>query len=386
MNKICFISSSRADYGLLKNLMLLIDNAREFNLQIAVTGAHLDHLYGYTVKEIEGDRFKVDAKIPLDMCNDQPEGVAVTMASAIEGFGIALKNLKPDLVFVLGDRHEILAATLAAHIAGIPIAHHNGGDITLGAYDDAMRHCITKCSNFHFATCKSSHDRILQMGEQPENVFLVGGLGIENIVGKTLISKEKIEDDISFSFSNKNLLVTFHPETNLDLSPIDQISNLIDILHEIPDVGLIFTSPNHDKGSFEITKIIENFTSNRKNSILVKSLGNLRYISVANIVDGVVGNSSSGILEIPSLCKPVLNIGCRQEGRERASCVIDVNNDKKSIRTGLKQLFDDDFKSVCLNTKNPYDHGVASVNILNILKQIIKKPISKKKFVDLFPS
>jgi len=386
VRKICFISSSRADYGLLKNVMRRVSEAEDLDLQIAITGGHLDHRYGHTVDIIEKDGFTIDARIPLMMDDDGPLGVAATMASAMKGFGEALAQLQPDLLFVLGDRHEILAAVLAAHVAGIPVAHHSGGDVTTGAYDDALRHCITKCAAFHFVSCEASRRRVLQMGEHPDHVFLVGGLGIENIVGTTLLSKETLEDDLPFCFDGKSLLVTFHPETNTDLSPLDQVTNLIDALRQMPDLGLIFTSPNHDKGSFEITKTIEDFVSKRENSILVTSLGELRYISVANIVDGVVGNSSSGICEIPSLQKPVLNIGNRQEGRERASCIIDVNNDQMSIHRGLEKLFSAEFRALSRTTSNPYDHGVASLNIIKILMKMTKKQIGLKKFVDLsFP-
>ena len=214
----------------------------------------------------------------------------------------------------------------------------------------------------------------------------MGGLGIENIFSTDLLPKETLEDDLPFCFDGKSLLVTFHPETNTALSPLNQVTNLIDALRQMPDVGLIFTSPNHDKGSFEIAKTIEDFVDQRENSILVTSLGELRYLSVANIVDGVVGNSSSGICEIPSLQKPVLNIGNRQEGRERASCIIDVKNDQESINDGLEKLFSAEFKALSLTTSNPYNHGVASLNIIKILMEIKKKQTSPKKFVDLsFP-
>ena len=383
MKKICFISSSRADYGLIKNVMRRVLETEGLTLQLALTGAHLDDRYGHTADMVEKDGFVIDARVPLVMDDDSPVGVAATMASATAGFGKALDQLKPDLLFVLGDRHEMLAAVLAAHVARIPIAHHSGGDVTTGAYDDAMRHCITKCADFHFVSCEASHRRVIQMGENPDNVFLVGGLGIENIHTKELMTKEALEEDLGFHFGASSLLITFHPETNTELRPLDQINNLLSALGSLTDTGMIFTAPNHDMGTFEIYSAIEKFVSEKDNSILVTSLGEKRYLSAAKYVGGVVGNSSSGICEIPSLQKPVLNIGDRQNGRERASCIIDVANNSADIEKGLKTLLSAEFKAQALTTTNPYDHGIASLNVMQNLLDISNKATGSKKFHEL---
>lgn len=383
MKKICFITSSRADYGLLKNVMRRVDEVDQFALQVAVTGGHLERRYGHTVDQIEEDGFEITARVSLSMSADDPPAIVDTMASAMTGFAAAFAEMKPDMVFVLGDRHEILAATLAAFISGIPIAHHSGGDVTTGAYDDAMRHCITKSAQYHFVSCEASRRRVLQMGEDSNRVFLVGGLGIENMLNQPFLSRQELQRDLDFTFAAKNLLLTFHPETMSPLLPEAQIRNLLSALNRFPNIGLIITAPNHDKGSFQIVEEIEQFVEQRENACFVTSLGELRYHSVARLVDGVVGNSSSGICEIPSLKTGVVNIGDRQNGREQASCIINCENDDTAIAEAIEKLFAPSFLQQINDTINPYDHGLASASIVNILRKVPIEPKSNKGFVDL---
>ena len=381
--KICVITSSRADYGLLRLILKGITTDSDLKLQLVTTGMHLSLKYGDSCQEILTDGFEIDMKIDTLVGDNDARGVSESIGLGVSKFAAALEELRPDLVLVLGDRFEIFAAVIAAHVALIPVAHIHGGELTEGAIDDAFRHSITKMSHLHFVSTQEYANRVIQLGEQPGSVFVTGGLGVDAISQLELLSKSELESILNFKFGEKNLLITLHPVT-LELASADkQINELLAALDKLPDINYIFTSPNADPGSNHIGQAIEKFVATHENSSFFSSLGQLNYFSCIQFVDGVVGNSSSGILEIPTFRKGTINIGDRQRGRIQSSSVINCGPDRQEILNAIETLYSIGFSQQLLSISNPYGHVGASFKILNKIKDFSVKTNLSKAFYNL---
>ena len=382
MRTICVVTGTRAEYGLLYWLMREIVQDPDLQLQVIATGMHLSPEFGLTYKDVEKD-FKIDKKIEMLLSSDTPIGITKSMGLAQISFAEAYSELQPDIVVVLGDRYEIFSATTAAMIARIPIAHLHGGETTEGAFDEAIRHSITKMSHLHFTGADEYRKRVIQLGEAPCRVFNVGGLGIENINRLELLSRVEFEKSIGFELAKNNLLVTFHPTTLEESTASTQFQNLLDVLSSLNDTNVIFTKANSDTDGQIINKMIDSYVLEHKNSVAFISLGQLRYLSALQFVDAMVGNSSSGIAEAPSFKVATINIGDRQKGRLKADSVIDCLSEKSNIHSALEKIYSSEFKEMLLAVKNPYGDGNASKSIISILKQHDLKDILKKTFYDI---
>ena len=381
--KICVVTSSRADYGLLRWVMQGIKDDPKLSLQVIATGMHLSPTFGLTYRVIEEDGFRIDAKVEIFGSSDSPVAIAESMALALAGTAKAFSELKPDLVVVLGDRFEIFGATAAALVSKIPVAHLHGGETTVGAFDEAFRHSITKMSHLHFVATDEYRSRVIQLGENPKNVYLVGGLGIDSIKNLPLLSREELEGQLGIEFGAKSLLITFHPVT-LDVeSPENQMKELLAALTQLKDTTLIFTMPNADTGGHVLIKMIEEFVSQNENAKVFTSLGQLKYLSCISYVDGVIGNSSSGITEVPTFKKGTINVGDRQLGRTQAASVINCEPTEKDIESAIKTLYSLEFKSNLSAINSPYGEGGASAWVVKALKEASLEGIIKKTFHDL---
>lgn len=383
MRKICVVTSTRAEYGLLYWLLKEISADSELKLQLIVTGMHLSPEFGLTYKEIEKE-FKIDKKIEILSSSHTNLDICAEMARVYEKFAPALAELKPDILVLLGDRYEIFGVAGVASIMQIPIAHIHGGETTQGAFDEAFRHSITKMSHIHFAATNEYANRIIQLGEEPRRVFNVGGTSIENIKKLNLLSKEEFEKSIDFRLAKKNILITFHPVTLENSSAREQFSEILKALDGLEDTNFIFTKANSDTDGDVINKMIDEYVSeNSQKAVAFASLGQLRYLSAIKFVDIVLGNSSSGLLEVPSFKKATINIGDRQKGRARASSVIDVMPAKEEILAAIKRAYSKEFEQTLKDTINPYDGGNPSKKMVKILKEIKLDGILKKKFYDI---
>ncbi len=381
--KICIITGTRAEYGLLRWVMQGIKDDNELTLQIIVTGMHLSPEFGLTFKAIEQDGFQIDRKVEMLTNSDTPVGIAKSMGLGMIGFADALHELQPDLIVVLGDRFEIFSAVSAALVARIPVAHLHGGETTVGAFDEALRHSITKMSHLHFVAAEPYRQRVIQLGEQPDHVFLVGGLGIDNIKRLQLLDRTALETSLDFKLGVKNLLITFHPVTLETATAANQMQELLAALAQLKDTQLIFTLPNADTDGRALIEMVQNFVKQHPNARAYDSLGQLRYLSCILHVDGVVGNSSSGLAEVPSFKKGTINIGDRQHGRLQAESVINCEPTRENITTALVQLYSADFQTSLHKVINPYGEGGASKKVVNTLKSYPVEGIVKKFFYDL---
>jgi UDP-hydrolysing UDP-N-acetyl-D-glucosamine 2-epimerase len=376
--KVCIFTGTRAEYGLLKPLMDEIKSDPDLELQIVASCMHLSPEFGLTYKEIEKDGFNIDEKVEMLLSSDTPSGIVKSMGLGMIGYTDALNRLKPDITVVLGDRFEVLAFAIASFVNRIPIAHLYGGEITEGAIDDAFRHSITKLSYLHFTSTEEYRKRVIQLGEEPERVFNVGALGVDNIKKMKLLNKDEIESKLGIKFKSKNLLITYHPVTLKKDESEKEFKALLNVLREMEDTLFIFTKPNADTEGRKIIKLIEEFVKeNNHKAIVFTSLGQLNYLSIMQYVDAVVGNSSSGIIESPSLKVPTINIGDRQKGRIRAKSIIDCKGTEEDIKRALDIIYDKKFKETIKNISNPYGDGDSAKKIKNILKHseisIIKK-------------
>ena len=378
--KICVVTGSRADYGLLRWLMQEIKEDLDLELQILATGMHLSETFGLTYKEIESDGFKINEKITVLNGDDSGLSLAKSISLGVSGCADAFERLKPDLIIVLGDRFEIFAATTAALVSTIPVAHLHGGEVTVGAFDESFRHSITKMSHIHFVAAEEYRNRVIQLGENPELVFNVGGLGVDAISKLKLLTKEEFEKKRGVSFSKRNLLITFHPVTLEDGSAEKHMNELLFALSELNETTLIFTLPNADTGGLVIISEIEKFVEDHSNAYSFKSLGQVDYLSCINLVDGVIGNSSSGLTEVPSFRKGTINIGDRQKGRLLATSVINVEPTKEEIKKGLSKLYSDSFRASLLRTENPYGRLGAASKIHKIVRDLELEGLLKKTF------
>ncbi|HLN48622.1 MAG TPA: UDP-N-acetylglucosamine 2-epimerase [Steroidobacteraceae bacterium] len=380
--KVCVVSGSRADYGCLRWVMDGIRKTPGLELQVIATGTHLSPEFGLTYREIENDGFAIDSKIEMMLSADTPSSLAKSMGLGLIGFGDALERLRPDLLFVLGDRFEIFAAAAAATVARVPIAHAHGGESTEGAFDEALRHSITKMSHLHFVAAEPYRRRVIQLGEDPARVFLVGGLGVDNVKKLKLLERDALESALGFKLGRRNLLITFHPVTLENSTSARQMQELLSALEAVRDTHLIFTLPNADTGGRALMEMIERFVAGKAHARAFVSLGELRYLSCVRHVDGVVGNSSSGLIEVPSFGKGTVNIGDRQKGRLKAASVIDCEPRRKAIDAALQQLFSSSFQANLAAVRNPYGEGGASEKIVPLLKDYPLEFILKKSFHD----
>lgn len=381
--KICVVTGTRAEYGLLRWVMQGIKDEPTLTLQVVVTGMHLSPEFGLTYRDIEQDGFQIDRKVEMLTSSDTSVGIAKSMGLGLIGFADVFDQLNPDLVLVLGDRFEILSAACAALVACIPIAHLHGGETTTGAYDEAIRHSITKMSHLHFVAAEEYRQRVIQLGEQPEHVYSVGGMGIDNIKRLNLLSRTELEASLGFKLGKKNLLITFHPVTLEKFTAEEQMAELLATLDELDDTQFIFTMPNADNGGRSLIRMVESFVDSHTNARAYTSLGQLRYLSCIAYVDAVVGNSSSGLLEVPSFKKGTINIGDRQRGRLLASSIINCDPVRRSIKSALKKLYSVDFQRSLSLTINPYGDGNASQKVVDAIVSCNLDGIVKKTFYDL---
>ena len=381
MRKICVITGSRAEYGLLSGLMKAIKEDESLELQVIATNMHLSPEFGLTYKEIEQDGFFINKKVEMLLSSDTSNATTKSVGLATIGFADACEDLKPDMIVVLGDRFEILAAVTAALFYKIPVAHLHGGEITEGAYDDCIRHAITKMSHLHFTSTEEYRQRVIQLGEDPKRVFNVGAPGIENIKKVPLMNKKELESTLDgFTFNDKTILITYHPVTLENSTAEEQIQNLLSALDEYHDIKIIFTLPNSDTDGRVIIRLINEYVSKHpEKAIAYPSLGLKRYLSALQFVKAVVGNSSSGIIEVPSFGIPTLNIGDRQKGRIAADSVINCGTSKKDILDGLDKVLNSGHTEI----HNPYEGKNTTADILHVLKTYPLEGLIQKTFYNL---
>lgn len=385
MKKICVITGTRAEYGLLRPLINRVKEDKDLKLQLIATGMHLSPEFGLTYKEIEEDGFIIDEKIEILLSSDTSVGISKSMGLAMIGFADAFARLNPDMVVVLGDRYEIFAAASTAMVSRIPIAHIHGGETTEGAFDEAFRHSITKMSYLHFTSTEEYKNRVIQLGEDPDRVFNVGAIGIESIKTLKLLGKEELEENIEFEFGKKTVMVTFHPVTLEENTSAEQFGELLLALDKLQDTKFIFTKANSDTDGRIINKMIDDYVNkNKEKSVAFTSMGQLRYLSALQYTDLVIGNSSSGIVEVPSFNIPTINIGDRQKGRTQSDTVINCEPTIDSIIEAINFGFSDEFRKKIRRSKNIYGDGNVTGRILYVIKDSLGKGIDiKKKFYDL---
>jgi GDP/UDP-N,N'-diacetylbacillosamine 2-epimerase (hydrolysing) len=343
---------------------------------------HLSSEFGETWQDIEADGFRIDWRVESLLGSDSNVGIAKSIGIGTIGFADALDFLKPDLLVVLGDRFEVFAAVVAALVARIPVAHIHGGERSEGAYDEAFRHSITKMSHLHFVANEEYRRRVIQLGEDPASVFTVGGLGVDSVCNLKLLDRHELEDSLDFSLAERNLLVTFHPATLSEDAKAGELEELFAALEPLERTNLIFTMPNADSDGREIRSMIEGYVGERANARAYSSLGQLRYLSCIKHVDGVIGNSSSGLIEAPALGKGTVNIGSRQDGRLRASSVIDCQARREEIRTAIELLYSPGFQEALTKVVNPYGLGGASEAIVRHIESVNLAGIVTKSFHD----
>ena len=382
--KICIVTGTRAEYGQLYWLLKDIKSDPVLDLQIIVTGTHLSPEFDLTFTEIESDGFQIDKKIEMLLSADTAAAISKSTALGLIGFADALDSLSPDLIVLLGDRYEMLAAAISSFFANIPIVHLCGGETTTGAADESIRHAITKFSWYHLTSAEEYSKRVLQLGEHPNYDFTVGSLGVDSIRRTSFLDKKELCRQTGIKFGLKNLLITYHSVTLEKKSSEKSFEILLSALNNLNDTQLIFTAPNADKDGRIIIKMIEDFVSDRQGqAFFIPSLGRIKYLSTLQYIDGVVGNSSSGLTEVPSFKIGTVNIGDRQMGRLRSESVIDCKIDTKSILDSIAQLYSATFKEVIKNAHNPYGDGYTSGRILNILKTQPLPTNLKKEFVSV---
>jgi UDP-N-acetylglucosamine 2-epimerase (non-hydrolysing)/GDP/UDP-N,N'-diacetylbacillosamine 2-epimerase (hydrolysing) len=377
---ICAVTGSRADYGLLLPVLRGIQRHPALELQLVVGGSHLEHRFGHTVDTIRNDGFHIDVSIPLSLDGDDNLTVSRALARMTEGMAEALDRLRPDLLLVLGDRYEILGAVQAALIARVPVAHIAGGDLTEGAFDDAIRHAISKMAHLHFVTNAQAAERVRQLGEDDARVYLTGSPGIDQLLSTPRLSRSDLEQRLGMSLRGRNLAITFHPPTLDTNDAAIQVEQLLLALQDLGnDTGLIFTGSNADPSGQTVNALVTNFVAKHQNSVQLLSLGQQAYYSLLETADAVVGNSSSGLYEAPSFAIPTVNIGDRQQGRLKAESVIDCPPEAAAIRQAIERACAMD----CSGVQNPYGDGRATERILSVLSEAWEPAgLIRKHFVD----
>ena len=383
IKNVCVITGSRADYDLLYPLLRRIRNDKGIKLHIIATGNHMSAEFGLTYKQIEDDGFIINHKVEITPSSDSAGGVIKIMGEGLIGFAEIFGKIDLDIIILLGDRFEIFVAATAATVAKIPIAHLAGGETTEGAFDEVFRHSITKMSHLHFTQTDLYRNRVIQLGEQPERVFNVGAFVMDNINEMKLLSKDDLQESMKFKFGKRNLLITFHPAT-LEDSPVEeQFKNLLGALSNIKDVKLIFTKSNSDIGGRKINKMIDEYVElNTHKAVSYSFLGRLKYLSVMQYIDGVIGNSSSGIIEVPNFKIGIINIGNRQKGRAKSSSIIDCKSSLSEIEKAIKIIFSEEYKNKILKTSNIYEGKDVSKKILMEIKSCNLEGILMKIFYD----
>ncbi len=382
--KICVVTGTRAEYGLLYWLMRDIESDPSMALQLIVTGTHLEPAFGHTVDVIEADGFRIDARVPIDLTGDTPVSIARSTGLATAGIAEALEALKPDIVVLLGDRFEMLAAATAAMLTRNVIAHIHGGEATEGLIDEAIRHATSKMSHFHFATAEPYRLRIIQMGETPDHVFNTGAPGLDNIERLALLDRDALGNEIGLDLTSGYFLVTYHPVTLSNDSPAHVINGLFAALDAYPEFKIIFTGVNADPGNAAIDQLIKEYAAKNDSRVtFATSLGQVRYLSALKHCEAVIGNSSSGLIEAPSMGVPTVNIGDRQRGRLRASSVIDCSENNVDILDALNKAMSDEHRLLSRQTINPYGQAGASSKICDHLKRVDLDGILMKRFYDL---
>ena len=369
MKKICFITGTRAEYGLLSRLMRMVADDERCQLQIIATNMHLLPEYGETYREIEADGFAIDAKVPMRKPSDDAAGVVESMAQEMAGINDAISRLKPDLAVILGDRYEMLVAASVCLMHRVPIAHLHGGETTEGALDDSIRHSITQMSSLHFASTEQYRQRIIAMGKRPDTVWNVGAIGIDNIKRISLMSKAELERDLGVELRKPLLLATYHPVTLGNRTAKEEIDDFLKALDSHPDAQVIFTLPNSDQGGDEIRDAVIDYCSKRPNCSWYASLGMRRYLSLMHQASAVVGNSSSGLIEAPSAHIPTLNVGTRQQGRARGASVVDCASDCASIIAGLDRVLSSEMQTIAAASPNPYEQEDTAAKIFSIIRE-----------------
>lgn len=385
MKKICIVTSTRAEYGLLRNLINKVDQDPDLHLCLIATGMHLSPEFGMTVNEIVNDGYPITEKIDILMSSDKVSAISKTMGIASISFADVFERQKPDMLVVLGDRYELLPICACAMNAHIPIAHISGGETTEGAVDESIRHCITKMSYLHFPASEPYRKRIIQLGESPERIFNFGDVGVELIRTIDLLEKSQLEKSIDFSLGKLHACVTFHPTTLEDGLAEKQIDELLNAISSFPEMKFVFTKANSDANGRIINEKIDKYVSENENCVAFISLGVKRYLSCLKYAAVVIGNSSSGIIEAPSFGVPSINIGDRQKGRLQANSIINCKPLETDIIGAINLSLTEEFKNQAMNTKNPYGSGNTSDGIIEVIKSFLyeNKIDLKKKFYDI---
>lgn len=386
MHRVCVVTGTRAEYGLLRQILLKLKYNESIDLQLVVTGSHLSENFGNTQTEIQNDGFSDYIKVPIPLEDDSREGMALSTGVALQRFAEVFSEKRPDLLLVLGDRFEIFAVVAAAHLIGIPAAHISGGDVTEGAVDDAIRHCITKMSSLHFPGCEQSRKRIIQMGEQPDTVFNVGEPGVENCLKLELMERNELANDLQFDYINGDyFVVTFHPVTMENNTAQQQLQNLIQAMDKFKNMAYIVTLANADAGGRLINDIWLQEGKKHSNWLVVSSLGVKRYLSAVKYAKLVIGNSSSGVIEAPSMHTTTINIGYRQKGRMMAESVICCEPKCDDIVNAMKIGLTDEFQEKAKLVKSPFGDGTASDQIVEHITDFLrsKQETREKKFYDI---
>jgi GDP/UDP-N,N'-diacetylbacillosamine 2-epimerase (hydrolysing) len=380
---IAILTSSRADYGLLRPLIQRIREHPDLDLKLMVSGAHLDHRYGYACEEITNDGFAIDYKIFMNPDTDSPPQITAAMGEGLKGFSDVFANFTPDLLVLLGDRYETLIAAVAASMFCIPIAHIHGGELSEGAIDDAFRHSITKMSHLHFVATEEYRKRVIQLGESPDRVFNVGALAVECIQSTTLLNRRQLEQELDFKFQEHNLLITMHPCTLEPDTTETEINELLSALSTLDNTGMIFTLPNADAGGLMIADKIQSFCKNNEHAKAFTHLGQTKYFSCMSRVDAVVGNSSSGLFEAPIMRVPTINIGNRQNGRYKPATVVEVKPDQLQILTEINKLTSTDLHTLQSYVNIPFGTGDTSRQIISILTEGDLRNWANKTFLSI---
>ncbi len=382
--KICIVTGTRAEWGLLSTIAQVLNKRDDVTLQIIATNMHLSEKYGNTWQEIERDGLHIDYKVPMCTENDTTSDTIYAMSECMKGMSNAFDALQPDLLLILGDRFEMLATVSTALIHRIPVAHLHGGEVTQGAFDESIRHSITKMSHLHFTSTEEARNRVIQLGENPSHVFNTGAIGVYNILHTDFLSKEELEQNLGTTIPEKSIFVTFHPSTLDEMSPSEQCNNLLKALKQRTDIKVFFSYPNNDPRGTELMTLIDDFVAqNPERSVVFPSLGARRYLSVLRNVMAVVGNSSSGIFEVPSLHIPTLNIGIRQQGRQRAKSVVNCGVTFEEISAGLSKVLSDEMQHIAKCSQNPYEQPDTLNKIVETIATFPLENIIQKPFHDI---
>ena len=384
MRKIAVFTGTRAEYGLLYWVMKGLRLEADIDFQLFVGGMHLSREFGLTVKKIEDDGFHIKEQLEFLLSSDTPVAIGKSMGLALMSAVEAFSRHRPDLLVILGDRFESMAVAQAAMLSRVPIAHIHGGESTEGMIDEAVRHSISKMAHLHFTATEIYRERVIQLGEHPERVFNFGAPGIDNIKKLKLLDRKKLSNTLNFNLDKPYFLLTFHPVTLADEGDSEALINLLSALGAYPNYKILISFPNADAGNVEIIKILESFYQNdRERVFLFQSLGQLRYLSAMKHSEAVLGNSSSGLIEAPSLSVPTLNIGDRQKGRIAGATVYNSDTSQSSMARGLQTILTSDFKEICAKADNPYGVGGASQKIVSRLASYPLPGLINKKFYDL---